>query len=757
MSIPVFEFVRGNERLDWGILVSIDIDRLLLDPSVEALQRIVKNLAYAQIHRDEAAMFNPDHVVHLLRLYQVIVQYVIYSQDCLAKLNSGFSDRCEEAQKRIKELEEQLCYSNREREELKKMLAGFTDQKKSGVRAADCAADVGSAARTPHKCPLCGEQYHKLESLQSHLRKRHAVASSEAPTPLCSRNGREKNNGTSDDINELRGRVQELERQLDQERRTISEKMLRDQQYLMMLLLQGRNSVPLVGGPDCIPGISGDLPGTQPQQPSPQASSLTGLPIGKENAATAVTALPPPPSSLLLPNAPASTPGSVPVAQSTATVVSPPMPAAPLPTSLPPPSSPSPAAPSAIAPMVSVQPLHPGPEVPPPTPETVPPTIAPVPAATAEKDNRQAWAASLQPPSITTNVPAPLPSTVSNPPFSPNHIAAIPVVPDAAALPNAVSPPVNQLQKNVGSEVDTLRNELAMLREQMKNTLPSPPANPSPPVPAAALPDPSVVTAVPAVSPVIPTPVSMAPPKPNPAQEAENLLKYGPPGPSFVPVKRASSPQVKPAQPAWLTSSSTKSSTVSILATPNPQLTPGPPKVTNAPPAASSVPVDVPAPPRVPTSGPPGIPVSVPAPSIAAPPPKRVESSPTVPSVSPVGPVVPQVAAPLPIKPVAAPQSVVVASWDAPVPSSISPPPPNAPVVPQPALQSAHPQQKNTITPVPQVTPVAPAGTVSSVMPFSVAPKPVVPQVTNAGVKKFVIGKSDSSYSYSYSYSDEEE
>ncbi|KPA77200.1 hypothetical protein ABB37_07114 [Leptomonas pyrrhocoris] len=187
MASSEFEFVQGNERLDWGVLVSIDVERLMKSTSVETLQRIIENIAFSRVTRDEAALFTAEHILHLFQLCQVVIQYLVYSQEVLAKMNVRLNDRMAAQQAAVQEREVMLQRLSEENSSLKKQVK---TQRRTllayeyNAQAALARGGGGGAPTAPaYACPYCGEVYQKAESMQSHLRKRHNTSSSAAAAP----------------------------------------------------------------------------------------------------------------------------------------------------------------------------------------------------------------------------------------------------------------------------------------------------------------------------------------------------------------------------------------------------------------------------------------------------------------------------------------------------------------------------------------------------------------------------------------------
>lgn len=172
MTALDFQFVQGSERLDWGVLVSIDIQRLIKDTNVDTLQRVVENIAFARLTRDEAAMFTPDHFIHLYTLCQLVIQYLVCSQECLAKINVKLNERMQESQQGVDSLKQECDRLNQENSVLRKEVKA---QRRTLLAYEYNRAGRNATAGSTYICPQCGEMYGKCESLQSHIRKRHMM------------------------------------------------------------------------------------------------------------------------------------------------------------------------------------------------------------------------------------------------------------------------------------------------------------------------------------------------------------------------------------------------------------------------------------------------------------------------------------------------------------------------------------------------------------------------------------------------------
>ncbi|PWU94603.1 hypothetical protein C4B63_25g324 [Trypanosoma cruzi] len=238
MAAASFEFVQGSERLDWGVLVAIDLQRLMKDTNVDTLQRIVENIAFARVTRDEAAMFTPEHILHLFTLCQLVIQYLVCSQECLAKINVKLTERLQEMQHRRdsaeaerEKLHEENVILRKEVKAQRRTLLAYEYANSAGGGVGMTVLGGGQS----YICPQCGDAYTKKESLQSHVRKRHAGVKNGA-SPQSQPQEFEKTAYEAQQLQQrqLQEKVEKLEKLLEKEK----ERNERIQHDSMMMLMQ---------------------------------------------------------------------------------------------------------------------------------------------------------------------------------------------------------------------------------------------------------------------------------------------------------------------------------------------------------------------------------------------------------------------------------------------------------------------------------------------------------------------------------------
>ncbi|KAJ3008160.1 Zinc finger protein dzip1, partial [Thoreauomyces humboldtii] len=77
-----FYFRRRRERLNWRLLGSMDVDQIMKEVDIGALQEIVENLTFCDIDGEDLRYPDPN-VVKLLQLAQLTIEYLLHSQQYL--------------------------------------------------------------------------------------------------------------------------------------------------------------------------------------------------------------------------------------------------------------------------------------------------------------------------------------------------------------------------------------------------------------------------------------------------------------------------------------------------------------------------------------------------------------------------------------------------------------------------------------------------------------------------------------------------
>ncbi|KAI8802569.1 Iguana/Dzip1-like DAZ-interacting protein N-terminal-domain-containing protein [Cladochytrium replicatum] len=78
-----FGFKRRKDRLNWRMLSGIHVDSIIREVDIAALQEIIDNVAYCDIESEDLRQIDPN-MIKLFQLSQLIIEYLLYSQDYLS-------------------------------------------------------------------------------------------------------------------------------------------------------------------------------------------------------------------------------------------------------------------------------------------------------------------------------------------------------------------------------------------------------------------------------------------------------------------------------------------------------------------------------------------------------------------------------------------------------------------------------------------------------------------------------------------------
>ena len=80
-----FHFKFASQKLNWDAILKIDSSRVRREVDIDTLQTVIKNLTYAAVDVSELANFSAARFIHLFQIMQMILQYVLHTQDFLSR------------------------------------------------------------------------------------------------------------------------------------------------------------------------------------------------------------------------------------------------------------------------------------------------------------------------------------------------------------------------------------------------------------------------------------------------------------------------------------------------------------------------------------------------------------------------------------------------------------------------------------------------------------------------------------------------
>ncbi|PAA66951.1 hypothetical protein BOX15_Mlig016412g1 [Macrostomum lignano] len=165
----LFFFKKRAERLDWRRLAAIDVDRIQRDLDFAALQEHLAGVTYCDAE-SEFARCNDANLVKLFRLAQLMIEYLLHSQEYLAHTRGQLERQTAEAQAEALALKQRLADKQREANDLKREC----HKRKKLLIAQQQLMEAGP--QSYQRCPYCPKAFLNNTFLRSHINRRHGGA-----------------------------------------------------------------------------------------------------------------------------------------------------------------------------------------------------------------------------------------------------------------------------------------------------------------------------------------------------------------------------------------------------------------------------------------------------------------------------------------------------------------------------------------------------------------------------------------------------
>ncbi|KAJ3235897.1 Zinc finger protein dzip1 [Chytriomyces hyalinus] len=192
-----FYFKRRTERLDWRLLASLQVDRVQREVDILALQEIMENVTFCDLDSEDIRYVDPNFV-KLIKIAQLIIEYLIHTQDYLAASQGALSKDLQDTSDRLalltatyeKQVPQQsssfgrnhlitlfilnqdaeLSALKKENRTLKKTLYAYQLM----ARVPGHAPDVpNNDVATYHRCGFCTKVFKSRAYLDNHMIRRH--------------------------------------------------------------------------------------------------------------------------------------------------------------------------------------------------------------------------------------------------------------------------------------------------------------------------------------------------------------------------------------------------------------------------------------------------------------------------------------------------------------------------------------------------------------------------------------------------------
>uniref|UniRef100_A0A7I4CAS0 Cilium assembly protein DZIP1 N-terminal domain-containing protein n=1 Tax=Physcomitrium patens TaxID=3218 RepID=A0A7I4CAS0_PHYPA len=83
-----FVFQKHHSKIDWRILNTIDVDRIIRDVDTDTLEKVMDTIAFGDIHGEDARNITEGNFTKIFRLAQLMVEYLLHALQLLADQKS---------------------------------------------------------------------------------------------------------------------------------------------------------------------------------------------------------------------------------------------------------------------------------------------------------------------------------------------------------------------------------------------------------------------------------------------------------------------------------------------------------------------------------------------------------------------------------------------------------------------------------------------------------------------------------------------
>ncbi|KAG2493967.1 hypothetical protein HYH03_007896 [Edaphochlamys debaryana] len=131
-TFPPFKFEPRRSRIDWRLLHGVDINSMVRDVDLDTLEKIVNIVAFGDIEAEDTRHLTELNFIKIFRLAQMMIEYLLYVQDCLQNSNawlqqdrSNMDKYVQAARLRIRELDANLKMNKRELRRTRKTIKTY--------------------------------------------------------------------------------------------------------------------------------------------------------------------------------------------------------------------------------------------------------------------------------------------------------------------------------------------------------------------------------------------------------------------------------------------------------------------------------------------------------------------------------------------------------------------------------------------------------------------------------------------------------
>lgn len=170
-TLPTFKFQPRHESMDWRRISALDVDRVARELDVAALQENIAGVTFCNMDWEACSRCGQPvdpALLKVLRLAQLIIEYLLHCQDCLSASVAQLEARLQASLGQQERGQQEL---GRQADELKGVREESRRRRKMISTLQQLLLHTG--AHSYHTCHLCDKTFMNATFLQGHIQRRH--------------------------------------------------------------------------------------------------------------------------------------------------------------------------------------------------------------------------------------------------------------------------------------------------------------------------------------------------------------------------------------------------------------------------------------------------------------------------------------------------------------------------------------------------------------------------------------------------------
>ncbi|KAM5292172.1 cilium assembly protein DZIP1L isoform 2-T2 [Ctenodactylus gundi] len=171
-TFPTFKFQPRRESIDWRRISALDVDRVAQELDVATLQENIAGVTFCNLDREVCSRCGQavdPGLLKVLRLAQLIIEYLLHCQDCLSASVAQLEARLQASLGQQQRGQQEL---GRQADELKGVREESRRRRKMISTLQQLLLHTG--AHSYHPCHLCDKTFMNATFLRGHIQRRHA-------------------------------------------------------------------------------------------------------------------------------------------------------------------------------------------------------------------------------------------------------------------------------------------------------------------------------------------------------------------------------------------------------------------------------------------------------------------------------------------------------------------------------------------------------------------------------------------------------